>query len=487
MDRKRFVPMKRFFFITALVILLFGNANQAEAKNVKASVPKSSVSVGERVAVKSATADVTYKSSNTSIAYVHRDGVITGKKPGIAVITVSKKGYKKKTFNITIKESPKKPVLPIVIDEVEMKKQEITQKEDGSHIFSAVIKNNAAKSTLKKIEYSYQINEEIEVPDNLDEEGNPIKTIQSKTVTLTAKSVKAGKTSARVSCEGDYSGSLDSMKLKEIHLYAGEALYIYHVQTNSYTLKWGTSDKTAPVIRGWVKSKSAYNGCALRVCYSDKKSTYHFKEHVTATDARDGKTKVSVDTSEINWNKTGVYRIYYTSKDSAGNIAKSWAKVQVYAAGEPEKIADLILSSITKSSWSDEKKLRKIYTYVKGHCSYTGDGSHSNWRMAALKGIKSGNGDCFTFYAMSRLLITRAGISNIMVRRYPSRKGYDHWWNLVYVKGGWYHFDTTPRRRGGKFCLVTDAQLRLYSSGSTFRFKESLYPKRATKKISPNP
>lgn len=487
MDRKRLVHTKRIFFTAVIGILLFGNANQAEAKNVKVSVAKTSFSVGERVAVKSVTKDVTYKSSNTSIAYVHRDGVITGKKPGIAVITVSKKGYKKKTFNITIKESPKKPALPVVIDEVEMLRQQMTQKEDGSYIFSAVIKNNAAKSTIKKIEYIYQINEEIEVPDDLDEEGNPSKTIQSKTVTLTAKSVKAGKTSVRVSCEGDYTGSLDSMKLKEIHLYAGEALYIYHVQTNSYTLKWGTADKTAPVIRGWVKSKSAYNGCALRVCYSDKKSTYHFKEHVTAEDARDGKTKVSVDTSEINWNKTGVYRIYYTSKDSAGNIAKSWAKVQVYVAGEPEKIADLILSSITKASWSDEKKLRKIYTYVRGHCSYTGNGGHSNWRMAAFKGIKSGNGDCFTFYSMSRLLITRAGISNIMVRRYPSRKGYDHWWNLVYVKGGWYHFDTTPRRRGGKFCLVTDAQLRLYSSGGTFRFKESLYPKRATKKISPNP
>lgn len=487
MDKKRFVHMKRFFFTVAFGILLFGNANQAEAKNVKVSIAKTSLPVGERMAVKAVTADVTYKSSNTSIAYVHKNGVITGKKPGIAVITVSKKGYKKKTFNITIKESPKKPALPVVIDEVEMQGQQMTQKEDGSYIFSVVIKNNAAKSTLKKIEYIYQINEEIEVPDDLDEEGNPSKTIQSKTVTLTAKSVKAGKTSARVFCEGDYTGSLDSMKLKEIHLFAGEALYIYHVQTNSYTLKWGTADKTAPVIRGWVKSKSAYNGCALRVCYSDKKSTYHFKEHVTATDARDGKTKVSVDTSEINWNKTGVYRIYYTSKDSAGNIAKSWAKVQVYAAGEPEKIADLILSSITKTSWSDEKKLRKIYTYVRSHCSYTGNGGHSNWRMAALKGIKGGNGDCFTFYAMSRLLITRAGISNIMVRRYPSRKGYDHWWNLVYVKGGWYHFDTTPRRRGGKFCLVTDAQLRIYSSGSTFRFKESLYPKRATKKISPNP
>ena len=63
---------------------------------------------------------------------------------------------------------------------------------------------------------------------------------------------------------------------------------------------------------------------------------------------------------------------------------------------------------------------------------------------------------------MSRALLTRAGIPNIEVTRV---QGYGHhWWNMAYVNGGFYHFDTCPRKAGGRFCLVTDAQLKNYSA-----------------------
>ena len=32
------------------------------------------------------------------------------------------------------------------------------------------------------------------------------------------------------------------------------------------------------------------------------------------------------------------------------------------------------------------------------------------------------------------------------------------------INGGFYHFDTCPRKAGGRFCLVTDAQLKHYSA-----------------------
>jgi hypothetical protein len=74
-----------------------------------------------------------------------------------------------------------------------------------------------------------------------------------------------------------------------------------------------------------------------------------------------------------------------------------------------------------------------------------------------------------------------------MINRYPDNIIGRHFWNLVYVRGGWYHFDTCPRSRDGYFCLQTDAQLRRYSTGYTFSFNKSLYPARATKVISRNP
>ena len=62
------------------------------------------------------------------------------------------------------------------------------------------------------------------------------------------------------------------------------------------------------------------------------------------------------------------------------------------------------------------------------------------------------------YYCVSRALLTRAGIPNIEVTRV---QGYGHhWWNMAYVNGGFYHFDTCPRKAGGRFCLVTDAQLK---------------------------
>ena len=57
----------------------------------------------------------------------------------------------------------------------------------------------------------------------------------------------------------------------------------------------------------------------------------------------------------------------------------------------------------------------------------------------------------------------------------------------MYVRGGWYHFDTVPRLKKVRFCLLTDAQLHIYSTGSTFRFQENKLPKRAKKKISSDP
>jgi hypothetical protein len=249
----------------------------------------------------------------------------------------------------------------------------------------------------------------------------------------------------------------------------------------------GETDTTAPVFSGWIGKKSAYNGCVLRVCYDDRKDTYDFLDHIKAVDDRDGTVEIAVDASAIDWETEGIYKVWYTASDKAGNVATTWAKVQVLKAGTAESIADDILSSITKSSWSDEKKLRAIYKYVKNNITYVHRGSHKNWRKVAVNGIRYQSGDCFTYYSVSRLLITRLGIPNIMICRYPIPNGMEHYWNLVYVRGGWYHFDTCPRSRDGYFCLQTDAQLRKYSTGYVFKFNKKLYPARATKKISRDP
>lgn len=306
-------------------------------------------------------------------------------------------------------------------------------------------------------------------------------------VHITAKNIKAGKKSGRVSCEGDVSGNLSNMKLKQIKLYAGKALYVYDAKKEQGSLDWGVKDKAKPQFSGWIKKQSYSSGGEVyQVYYSDRKDSYNFTKYITAVDERDGKVKVTADTSKIDWKKSGVYKVIYTAIDKAGNKATTWAKVQVYVTGTAEKMADRALSSIIKESWSDTKKARAIYDFVGEYLYYSLTNNHSDWRSVGLNGLRYRNGDCYTHYAVARLLLTRAGIPNLLIKRYPVY-GARHFWNLVYVSDGWYHFDATPRLRKGRFCLVTDAQLYGYSSGNTFSFDRSLYPKRATKTISRNP
>lgn len=514
--------------------------DKKSVKPVKASVSKKRLDAGKTLKIHAKTSRVKYSSSNSNIAYVNEEGVITGKRAGEVTITVKRAGYQSKKIPLTIRAVQGKPTLAVACDEVKLRSVKMKKIDGNRYQYSAIIHNTAKKGTIQRISYYYKIEtqdseaedrkssekndtgessesnnaessavssaepsatssaqpstgnmDELSMKDYLsivsEEENDGADTnSKGKIVVLTAKNIKAGKKSSRVSCEGDISGKISAMHLSKIVMYTEEARYVYDAKRGTGSAKWYGKDQTGPVITGWVRGKSVYQGEPLLVCYTDRKGSYNFKEHVQAVDARDGKVPVSVDTSHINWDKEGIYKVYYTAKDDSGNQSKTWAKVQVYKPGTAEQIADIILRTKIKSG-SDVQKLRKIYQYVPTSCSYVGFGSHTNWRATAVRGIRSHKGDCFTYYSIAKLLIVRSGIPHIMMRRYPERPGNNHWWNLVYVKGGWYHLDTTPRLRKGYFCLQTDEQLWMYSTGSTFRFNKALYPARAKKRISRNP
>lgn len=378
-----------------------------------------------------------------------------------------------------------KPNLTVPLSKVSLEGAKLERDANGQMIYSASVRNRAKKGTIKKIEYIYSIM----VPQSSPsvETGESVINTTRTTVTLTAKRIRPGKTSKPVSCTGDASGQLSAMKLVKIRLYAGTALYTYNMETNRGSTRWGSKDKKPPVIRGWAGKDSFSGKEPFLTCYSDWKDKFDFTKYVSASDNRDGSVKVKADTSRINWEKDGIYKIKYTAVDKAGNTASAWAKIQVFVKGTAEQVADSALTSIIKKNWNDEKKCRAIYQYVQKRCTYVGHGSHVNWRAVAIKGLRYQSGDCFTYYSVAKLLLTRAGIPNVTVTRYPAYNGYHHWWNLVWVRNGWYHLDTTPRPNRPNFCLMTDEQLWYYSSGSTFRFQTKMYPKRAKKKISKNP
>ena len=89
-------------------------------------------------------------------------------------------------------------------------------------------------------------------------------------------------------------------------------------------------------------------------------------------------------------------------------------------------------------------------------------------------------GDCYSYYAVSKAFFEYYGIENCGMQRNSTKKELSgtHYWNIVKVEGGWYYFDAT--RLAGTFqngsrnaCLVTEADLNGYktSDGNPYFYK----------------
>ena len=429
--------------ICGMIMPYRGNVVNVQAKTVTTSIR--AIKVGQRFRMKNAGNCDSFKSGNTKVASVDERGVVTGKKKGTVRITARKDGKTVRRCTVKVKKKAYKPdSLPVTFSEVSLK--EVSEPTAGAPEkirYESYITNHA-RATIKKILYYYKAPEKADEPgagDGADSGGSPAspgavsgsvvsgttsgsavsgETGKEIRIILKAEDIKPGKTvrAERTGSNGNEDQfQLENEQLVKIELYAGKALYVYHVDTETYNFKWGTKDKKAPVISGFVKGKSATGyGDIYRVYYADMKKQYHYTQFVKARDNRDGPVKVKADTSGINWKKEGVYKLRFSATDRSGNTAKSWAKVRVYLPGSAESAADQILRSITRKSWSQEKKARAIYRYIRGHSSYIPHSAHGNWRQAGLRGLRYRSGDCYSFYATARLLLTRAGITNVMVK-----------------------------------------------------------------------
>lgn len=105
---------------------------------------------------------------------------------------------------------------------------------------------------------------------------------------------------------------------------------------------------------------------------------------------------------------------------------------------------------------SQEAKAIAIFDWCHDKISYNGVNNASSWQEAAYTGLTSRAGNCYTYYATARMLLTQAGITNMSIQS-P-----DHYWNLVDVGDGWLHFDTTYSSDGVRICLWTDDELTAY-------------------------
>ena len=238
-----------------------------------------------------------------------------------------------------------------------------------------------------------------------------------------------------------------------------------------------TDDNVAPTILG-VHNISLYLGSAAS-----------YRSGVIVTDDKDPSPKLEVDSSQVDLSNPGTYPLVYTARDMTGNETR--LEVTVTVAEKPASFveeetinaaADALLKKIVTDDMTPEAKVKAIYAYVRSHYTYSGHSDKTDWLQGAYVMMTEGQGDCFNYYAVTKLLLDRCGIPNIDVRKvrnFPEDS--DHYWSLVSVDGGatYYHLDTTPRvGDGDDFCLVTDAVLDAYSDANKgcHNRDKSLYP-----------
>jgi len=93
-----------------------------------------------------------------------------------------------------------------------------------------------------------------------------------------------------------------------------------------------------------------------------------------------------------------------------------------------------------------------VYNWVRGHITYTGKSNKNDWRKEAIRGFYAGEGDCFTFYSVTRALLEELGIEYMTVTRLGGST--HHWWVIVNIGTGWYHFDPLISRRHRLYCFM---------------------------------
>lgn len=230
-------------------------------------------------------------------------------------------------------------------------------------------------------------------------------------------------------------------------------------------------DKEPPVIRG-VRELTMTAGGSIS-----------YKKGITVTDNYDQDVELIVDNSAVNTLQPGNYNVIYMAVDASGNRAVASTILHVLPVTVDtvtEEVinaeADKLLATIINDSMSQYEKAKAIYNWCHGKIAYSDGTPKTNWVQGAYRGIVERKGDCYTYAATAKCLLTRAGIKNMDIEKIPAQSM--HYWNLIDIGEGWHHFDTCRRKDGSTFFYKTDAELMEYSNthGKTHNYDRNLYP-----------
>ena len=209
-------------------------------------------------------------------------------------------------------------------------------------------------------------------------------------------------------------------------------------QTAKLTIK---EDTEGPVFSGISDLKVTKGGTA------------DYKKGVTAKDGKDGDVEFTVDSSSVKLDTAGTYYATYTATDKAGNTTTSKRKIVVSekstasssssSSGDVYAKADEFIAKATSGVSGTANKILAIKNYLRNNIKYSHRYNASNTgsvNAAAMKAFTAYEGDCYIHAAAAQVMFTRLGVKSIIVNALD----YSHYWNMVYINGGWKHVDPTP-------------------------------------------
>lgn len=239
-------------------------------------------------------------------------------------------------------------------------------------------------------------------------------------------------------------------------------------------------DDVAPVIEGAMN---------LETYVED---TISYRSGITVSDDQDANPQLEIDNSAVDLSTPGLYDLTYTATDHAGNTTTQTVTVHVYAKKpnhvEPEVIyetVDKLLAKFIREDMSTRDKVEAVYCWVQMHNQYASHSEKDDWLQAAYNLLKTRRGDCYSYFALNKLMLQRLGIPTIDVEKVKNHEGDTrHYWLLVSIDEGqtYYHMDNVWSM---SMCLVTDQELNEFSAkhDNCFNRDESLYPATPTEKL----
>lgn len=285
----------------------------------------------------------------------------------------------------------------------------------------------------------------------------------------------------------------------------------YHFsKTGMYQLEVIATDAKGRELRQTVNfnlvidnEKPAIDGVKDLVSYVGEGISY--RGGVSVRDNCGGRVSLEVDSSAVNTQKAGEYPVTYRATDAAGNVNVITVIAYVYDVRVTEAdlyaLLDPVIAQNIPSGVSKERQVRAIYEYVYYHVDYTSTSDKSDWVRAAYDGLRTGTGDCYTYFALSKAFFTRLGIENMDIQRTQGLVDERHYWNYVNIGSSesprWYHYDATQLRgvqHSG--CLLTTKQVMAFHKmrvdengvGQYFyAYDASLYPMSSADIITPTP